>query len=184
MVKINLKAITLFFSLLIVSLLMINCSGFGLFVVSPRQEKKFDKTLIIKPYKEAREKDRVSTLFGMMEFTKEDEEIFYKSIIKSIEKSNLFKNVIITESEEEAETTKGHIYMRITNNVASYWIDEKGRLNARFNTTISFGVKNKTYFYKVYDYTQTRGLFGPHLKIVLLKKIVREIILDLEDTEM
>jgi hypothetical protein len=182
--KIKIKPVLLVISILISASILVSCSSFGMFVVSPRVETKFDKTLIIKPYNEAREKDRVSTIFGMMEFTKQDEEVFYQSIIKSIENSGLFKRVVITDSVEEAESTRGNVYMRISNNVASFWIDEKGRLNARFNTTISFGVKNKTYFYKVYDFSQIRGLFGPHLKITLLKKVVRGVILDLEDAEM
>lgn len=121
--------------------------------------------------------------FVMKEFTKNDEDSFYKALTDSVKASNLFRDVIITDSIEEAESTLGNVYMRIANNVASFWVDSEGRLNARFNTTISLQVKNKVYFSKVYDETAMQGLFGPKLKIVILKRIINNLLVDLSDLD-
>lgn len=163
--------------------MMISCNVTP-FTVKAGYKKNIDKTLIIKPYTPAFERDRVYTLFGIKEFTKKDEDSFYKSLVDSIKKANFFKEVIVAKSREEADSTSGNLYMRVNNNVASIWTDKERRWHARFSTTISIGVENISYFYNVYDELTTNPQSPSNLKKVVMEKTVKKFFKDLENVDL
>ncbi len=169
--------------LLLTGLSVVSCNV-NPFTVNPGYKKNIDKTLIVKPYTPAFEKERVYTLFGIKEFTKKDEDSFYKSLVDSIKKAEIFKEVIVTKSDEEAMNTKGNIYLRVNNNAASIWTDDNKKWHVRFSTTISIGVKNITYFYNVYDETETDPQSPANLKKNVMEKAIKKFFKDLKNAKL
>lgn len=182
----NTSKVVLLLLFIIVSVSVLSCSSFKLdeILIKPDYERKIDKTVIIKPYIEAVEKDRVFVSFGVEEFSKKDEDSFYISLINSIINADIFKEVIITDSSKEAEQTKGNVYLRIHNNVASMSMDAKDRWYARFSTTLSFGVKNLLYFQKTYDITEGPSLSPVSIKNRVYEKILKAFIKDMEHIDL
>jgi len=169
------------FCLVVLLVSFIACSSVDVFLVEPNYVKKFNKILIVKPYTPASERDRVSAFFSVEEFTEKDEDNFYTSLTNSLKESNLFIDVIVTETKEEAEGTRGNIYLSVNNNVASIWIDDKRCWYARFCTTITFSVKNIVYFSKVYDIIEINKQTPANLKQKAMKKVIEELFKDLEN---
>lgn len=164
---------------------LISCSStIREFVVRPDYEKKFNKTLIVKPYKPATEKDRVYVYFGIVEFSKKDEDAFYNTVINSLKESDFFIDVVVTDSWEEAKYTEGNIYLGIYNNIASIWSDEKNDWYGHFRTTISFEVKNIVYFGKTYDVLEKDVISPRNLKEKVFRRILEELFNDLEEQDL